>query len=110
MRIPRRVEHRADVLAHEVDTEDGNRANALLGHRDRAVGHRKRIRHVGVRPITCGEHALKLRVHVEVSHDAGVLLTEQRRQSQDELGIGLQKGGLSLGKRTPRDQRVSCNS
>ena len=99
MRIPRCVEHRADVLAHEVDTENGNRANALLGHRDRPVGHRKRIGHVNVRPIAGGEHALQLRVHVEVSDDAGVLLAEQRGQPHDELRVRLQKGGLGLGER-----------
>ena len=110
MRVPRRVQHRADVLAHEVDTQNGNRANALLGHCNRAVGHRKRIGHVDVRPIAGGEHTLQLRVHVEVSHDAGVLLAEQCGQPRDELRVRLQKSGLGLGERALRDQRVSCNS
>ena len=110
MRIPGRVEHRANVLAHEVHAKDGDRAGALLGHRDRAVGHRQRIRYVNVRPIAGREHALEFGVHVEVGHDASVLVAEQRGQLHHELRVRLQKGGLGLCERTLRDQRVSRNS
>ena len=39
--MPRCIEHRAHVLAHEVDAENRDRAYPLLGHRDRTVCHRK---------------------------------------------------------------------
>ena len=101
-----RIEHRANVLAHEVDPQDRYRSSSGFGHRDRPVGHGQRIRDVDVRPARCGEDPLELRVHVEVRDDAGVLLLEELGEPGDERRVRPQERSLSLGKRAFRNEGV----
>jgi hypothetical protein len=84
-------------------------------HGDGAVGHEQRVADVDVRPGAARQHALQLGVHVEVRHDAHVLLVSsassrrvvrvQRRQHEvtGQRGLDRDLDGLGVADLTDQD-------
>eukprot|EP00754_Rhynchopus_humris_P035311 Rhum_TRINITY_DN16843_c0_g1::Rhum_TRINITY_DN16843_c0_g1_i1::g.164623::m.164623 len=77
VRVPLEVQHSPHVLGHEVDAHHNDVLDSLLRHGNRGVGHRQRVARHNVRVVRRPEHALQLRVHVEVRNNTGVGLDQQ---------------------------------
>mmetsp|Transcript_2318 Transcript_2318/g.5544 ORF Transcript_2318/g.5544 Transcript_2318/m.5544 type:complete len:218 (+) Transcript_2318:1115-1768(+) len=73
--VPGVIQDCAHVLRHEVHAQHHHGGAASLHHLHRRVRHHQRVADEDVRVLRLGrhKHALHLRIHVKVCHDADVL-------------------------------------
>ena len=71
------------ILTHEVHTQHSHCGTALLRHGDCSVCHDQTVADMDVRPASSctGEHPLHLWVHIEVGHNANLLLRQHLQRS-----------------------------
>mmetsp|Transcript_14125 Transcript_14125/g.50742 ORF Transcript_14125/g.50742 Transcript_14125/m.50742 type:complete len:369 (+) Transcript_14125:1774-2880(+) len=108
VRVPGVVEDRSDVFRHEVDAEDADGVAAGFHHLNRGVRHDERIgdEHVFVLFRGGHQHALDLRVHVEVRDDADLFSLQLLHERRDRLGVGFEVIRLRLRERPSRFDAV----